>query len=225
MLLAHSEPSFIIIVIIIIIMCVYCNTVCQTAAAASYLLFPTKRVLLLGSGRVTNPVVRLFNEAINMNIALTIATDDELQASELVALATGRATAKYMRYKHPDDNSSNSSLSSSSSSSSSSLSSSSSSSSGGVLSELVRDCDLVLSLLPATMHIPIAMEAIRQGKHLVTASYASQDMHRLVAEARAKGGFHCNLTLHSIPYCDTLSLSLSLPVLPLLLSMLRCDVM
>ena len=107
-----------------------------------------------------------------MNIALTIATDDELQASELVALATGRATAKYVRYKHPDDNSS---------------CISSSSSSAGVLSELVRDCDLVLSLLPATMHIPIAKEAIRQGKHLVTASYASQDMRRLDAEARAKG--------------------------------------
>lgn len=130
-----------------------------------------------------------------MNIALTIATDDELQASELVALATGRATAKYVRYKHPDDNSS--------------CSSSSSSSSGGVLSELVRDCDLVLSLLPATMHIPIAKEAIRQGKHLVTASYASQDMRRLDAEARAKG-HSCSdhstaISLHLIPCFDTTS--------------------
>jgi len=120
-----------------------------------------------------------------MNIALTIATDDELQASELVALATGRATAKYVRYKHPDD------------------------SSGGVLSELVRDCDLVLSLLPATMHIPIAKEAIRQGKHLVTASYASQDMRRLDAEARAKG-HSCSdhstaISLHLIPCFDTTS--------------------
>jgi len=122
-----------------------------------------------------------------MNIALTIATDDEMQASELVALATGRATAKYVRYKHPDDNSS----------------CSSSSSSAGVLSELVRDCDLVLSLLPATIHIPIAKEAIRQGKHLVTASYASQDMRRLDAEARAKG-HSCSdhstaISLHLIP--------------------------
>lgn len=120
-----------------------------------------------------------------MNIALTIATDDELQASELVALATGRATAKYVRYKHPDD------------------------SSGGVLSELVRDCDLVLSLLPATMHIPIAKEAIRQGKHLVTASYASQDMRRLDAEARAKGQ-SCSdhstaISLHLISCFDTTS--------------------
>lgn len=120
-----------------------------------------------------------------MNIALTIATDDELQASELVALATGRTTAKYVRYKHPDDNSS------------------CNSSSGGVLSELVRDCDLVLSLLPATMHIPIAKEAIRQGKHLVTASYVSQDMRRLDAEARAKG-HSCSdhstaISLHLIP--------------------------
>ena len=132
-----------------------------------------------------------------MNIALTIATDDEMQASELVALATGRATAKYVRYKHPDDNSSCSS------------SSSSSSSSAGVLSELVRDCDLVLSLLPATMHIPIAKEAIRQGKHLVTASYASQDMRRLDAEARAKG-HSCSdhstaISLHLIPCFDTTS--------------------
>lgn len=124
-----------------------------------------------------------------MNIALTIATDDELQASELVALATGRATAKYVRYKHPDDNSS------------------CNSSSAGVLSELVRDCDLVLSLLPATMHIPIAKEAIRQGKHLVTASYASQDMRQLDEEARAKG-HSCSdhstaISLHLIQCFDT----------------------
>ena len=157
------------------------------AVAVGCLLLPTKRVMLLGSGRVAKPVVRLFNEAINMNIALTIATDDELQASELVALAAGRTTAKYVRYKHPEDNSSRSS-------------SSSSSSSGDVLSELVRDCDLVLSLLPATMHIPIAMEAIRQGKHLVTASYASQDMYRLDAEARAKGGFHAEALQPHSPF-------------------------
>ena len=122
-----------------------------------------------------------------MNIALTIAADDEFQGLELVALAEGRATAKYVKYKYPGDNVA-----------------------GGLLSQLIRDCDLVLSLLPATMHIPIAEEAIRQGKHLVTASYVSKDMQLLDAAAREKGmdilndapsiiGIHYTI-LSSIPY-------------------------
>src|SRR5258708_5215428 len=31
--------------------------------------------------------------------------------------------------------------------------------------------DLVISMLPATMHLPVAKECLKQKKHLVTASY------------------------------------------------------
>ncbi|KAJ2546874.1 hypothetical protein EV175_005439 [Coemansia sp. RSA 1933] len=53
------------------------------------------------------------------------------------------------------------------------------------LNKLVEDCDVVASLVPAHLHPHIARAAIRNGKHMVTASYISDDMQNLDAEARA----------------------------------------
>ncbi|ETO26987.1 saccharopine dehydrogenase [Reticulomyxa filosa] len=47
------------------------------------------------------------------------------------------------------------------------------------VSKLVRDHDLVVSLLPATMHMPIAKLCIEHKKDLVTASYVSPAMREL----------------------------------------------
>lgn len=47
--------------------------------------------------------------------------------------------------------------------------------------------DLVVSMLPAFMHGSVARDCVRLGKHLVTASYVSDEMRSLDAEARAKG--------------------------------------
>lgn len=46
---------------------------------------------------------------------------------------------------------------------------------------------LVISMLPATMHLPVAKECLRQKKHLVTASYVSKQMQELDAEAKKSG--------------------------------------
>lgn len=55
------------------------------------------------------------------------------------------------------------------------------------LSRLLRENQVAISLLPATMHIPIARACIDARRSLVTASYASQPMRALDAEARAHG--------------------------------------
>lgn len=47
--------------------------------------------------------------------------------------------------------------------------------------------DLVISMLPAHMHIAIARECVRLKKHLVTASYVSDDMKELDKSAREAG--------------------------------------
>ncbi|MCK6509748.1 saccharopine dehydrogenase NADP-binding domain-containing protein [Myxococcota bacterium] len=47
--------------------------------------------------------------------------------------------------------------------------------------------DLVISMLPASMHVPIARECIDHGKHLLTASYISDEMQELHAEAQKAG--------------------------------------
>ncbi|MEL7163349.1 MAG: saccharopine dehydrogenase NADP-binding domain-containing protein, partial [Bacteroidota bacterium] len=45
--------------------------------------------------------------------------------------------------------------------------------------ELIGRADIVVSLLPAHLHIEVAQDCIRLKKHLVTASYVSQELYRL----------------------------------------------
>ncbi|KAF8603401.1 hypothetical protein BDV93DRAFT_442477 [Ceratobasidium sp. AG-I] len=47
------------------------------------------------------------------------------------------------------------------------------------VAELVSGSDVVVSLLPASLHTQIAEECIKHGKHLVTASYISPEMKEL----------------------------------------------
>ena len=53
-------------------------------------------------------------------------------------------------------------------------------------SELIAQADFVISLLPAFMHGDIARDCVRLGKHLATASYVSDVMKELDAEAKQK---------------------------------------
>ena len=51
----------------------------------------------------------------------------------------------------------------------------------------IKDCDLVISMLPARFHIEVAKDCITFGKNLVTASYISDEMQALDAAAKEKG--------------------------------------
>ena len=52
--------------------------------------------------------------------------------------------------------------------------------------------DLVISMLPATMHLSVAKECLKQKKNLVTASYVSKQMQDLDAEAKKAGVIFLN---------------------------------
>lgn len=52
--------------------------------------------------------------------------------------------------------------------------------------ELIKHADFVVSMLPAFMHGDVARDCVRLGKHIATASYVSQDMKDLDAEAKQK---------------------------------------
>jgi alpha-aminoadipic semialdehyde synthase len=52
------------------------------------------------------------------------------------------------------------------------------------LSTLIEDADLVVSLLPAPMHPPVAIECIVRSTNLVTASYESEEMRGLTERAK-----------------------------------------
>ncbi len=51
----------------------------------------------------------------------------------------------------------------------------------------IKECDLVISMLPARFHIEVAKDCITFGKSLVTASYISDEMQALDAAAKEKG--------------------------------------
>jgi alpha-aminoadipic semialdehyde synthase len=57
----------------------------------------------------------------------------------------------------------------------------------GSLRSLVRHHDVVVSLLPATMHVPIAELCIAERRHLVTTSYTSPEMANLNDAAKQAG--------------------------------------
>jgi len=50
--------------------------------------------------------------------------------------------------------------------------------------ELIGRADVVVSLLPAHLHLEVAHDCVKLKKHLITASYVSQEMYRLGDEAR-----------------------------------------
>jgi saccharopine dehydrogenase-like NADP-dependent oxidoreductase len=51
----------------------------------------------------------------------------------------------------------------------------------------ISEADIVISLLPPPYHPLVAVLCLNYGKHLVTASYVSEEMKALDSEARAKG--------------------------------------
>ena len=56
-----------------------------------------------------------------------------------------------------------------------------------VLLPLLQNSEMVVSLLPAALHIHIAKWCLKYNKHLATASYISDDMKALHQEAESKG--------------------------------------
>ncbi len=53
--------------------------------------------------------------------------------------------------------------------------------------ELITDADLVISMLPARMHFEVAKDCVALKKHMVTASYVSDEMKSLHDEAVKQG--------------------------------------
>ncbi len=52
--------------------------------------------------------------------------------------------------------------------------------------DLINRADLVISLLPAHLHIDVATDCIQLNKHLITASYVSKDIYKLSDDFRNK---------------------------------------
>lgn len=61
---------------------------------------------------------------------------------------------------------------------------------------LVKKADVVISLMPPHLHISLAKDCLLYNKHIITASYVSDEMKELDAAAKAKGlMFMCEMGL------------------------------
>ena len=54
----------------------------------------------------------------------------------------------------------------------------------------VRQADIVVSMLPAALHLKVAQDCLEFGKNLVTASYSSQGMRQMDPEVRKRTCFY-----------------------------------
>ena len=75
-----------------------------------------------------------------------------------------------------------------------------------VVSDILKNLDVVVSVLPPPMHLPVANLCLKQGCHLFTASYTSEGMLGLDAQAKEKGLLFMN-ELGLDPGIDHLSAS------------------
>ena len=117
------------------------------------------RILLLGAGRSASSLIQyLLHHAAPEGWHLTVA---DVQPAHLVpVLAAHTEYARAVPFDVHDE---------------------------ARLEELVPQADIVVSMLPALFHAPVARACVRHRRHLVTASYVSEEIRALHAEAEAAG--------------------------------------
>ncbi len=132
----------------------------ETMRMGSVVRFPViqepnmKRVLVLGAGLVTRPLVRYLLEK---GYQVTVASRT---ASKAEAMIAGHPAGKALALNVQDET---------------------------VLEQFIKDCDLVVSLVPYTFHPVVARHCIANRKHMVTTSYVSAAMQEQNGAAQEAG--------------------------------------
>ncbi|MBA4057136.1 MAG: saccharopine dehydrogenase [Marivirga sp.] len=116
------------------------------------------KILVLGAGRSsTSLITYLLNEAGDNNWEVTVADYDKRLAHDKVG---NKKEGKAIGFDINDDASSK---------------------------DAIADADIVISLMPAHFHSRVARHCLELKKHLLNASYVSDEMKALHDEAKAKG--------------------------------------
>lgn len=117
-----------------------------------------KKILILGAGRSTVSLIRyLASQAAKHDWHVTVA-DVDLQAAQSKIQGNSRASAVALNIENEEER-----------------------------VALIKQADIVISMLPAAMHGVVARDCVNWGKHMATASYVSEQMRQLDEEARHKG--------------------------------------
>lgn len=117
-----------------------------------------KKILLFGAGKSTTCLIDyLIQQAAHYNWHIVIA-DGNLELAQNKAAGSSRAVAVQANVK--DDEKRN---------------------------ELIERADIVISMLPPSLHSLVAKNCVAAGRHLLTASYVDEAMQKLEPEIKKKG--------------------------------------
>ncbi|MBS1488176.1 MAG: saccharopine dehydrogenase NADP-binding domain-containing protein [Bacteroidetes bacterium] len=116
-----------------------------------------KNILVLGAGRSSSALISYFIKNAPANDWHLTVGDFSLQAAKE---KTQHSTAKAIEFNIENTENSRS---------------------------VIRQADVVVSLVPASLHPKVAAVCLQEGKHLITASYVSDEMKSFDTEAKAKG--------------------------------------
>lgn len=115
-----------------------------------------KKILIIGAGRSASSLIKyLLDKSESENLELTIA-DLSVELAQKKTNNHSRAKAIALDIKNAENR-----------------------------AKAIQNADLVISMLPAFMHIEVAKDCITFKKHLVTASYISPEMQELDEQAKA----------------------------------------
>ena len=114
-----------------------------------------KKILILGAGMVSRPIVRYLLEQKDFFVCQASRTVEKAES-----IINGHSNGKSVSLNISDDEK---------------------------LENLIKDTDLVVSLLPYTYHVKVANLCIKHKKHLVTTSYVSDEMEKLDSKAKKVG--------------------------------------
>ncbi len=116
-----------------------------------------QKILIIGAGRSSTSLIDyLLNHSEKYQWLITIADMDEALAKEK---CDGHSRATAIRFDSKDENNRR---------------------------ELIKQHQLVISMLPAFMHGDVARDCVEFGVHMATASYVSKEMNALHQEAKNK---------------------------------------
>lgn len=117
-----------------------------------------RHILIIGAGRSATSLIKyLLEKSTTENLFITIGDLSEINAKKLTQ---GHPNAKGIEFDVFNEQQRH---------------------------EMIPQQDLVISMLPAHLHMEAARDCIKYGKHLVTASYVSKEMESLHNEAVSKG--------------------------------------
>ena len=115
-----------------------------------------RKILIIGSGKSTSYLLKyLLDKSISENLFITVG---DLNINQAKTLIGNHENAKTIKLDVFDDTS---------------------------RSQAIKDADIIISMLPAHLHIEVAKDCITYKKHMVTASYVSPEMQALHDDAVA----------------------------------------